>query len=121
MDFIALALSLSATVYGLNENMCGSIEPMSCNSDAITASGMMLTPHLPTAAIPMPQNRIMRPFFICLKNPETSKEAMILVNDKTHHRWVGKRGFDLSPEAFRQLTGKDPQSHSQIPKLVRCS
>jgi hypothetical protein len=68
----------------------------------------------------MPENRIMRPFTICIKNPVTDKKAKVLINDKTHHRWIGKRGFDLSPEAYRQLTGKKAEEWSQIPKLIKC-
>ena len=119
--YIELAISLHATVYGFNEIKCGPAHaPQSCSFDAITASGHEFDPEIPSAAIPLPHNKIMRPFIICVKNPDTGKKIRLLVNDKTNARWIGKRGFDLSPEAFRQLTGRLPEKWSQIPRLVKC-
>lgn len=121
IHYIELALSFHATVYGFSEMKCGSTQsPQPCDESATTASGHPFDPNIPSAAIPMPQNRIMRPFYVCLQNPKTGKKIRLLVNDKTNAKWIGKRGFDLSPAAFRQLTGKDAKAHSQIPKLVRC-
>jgi len=116
--FLELALQFSATIYGLHEKNCGDIgKPIPCAKGAVTASGQHFDPDLVTAAIPAPTNRIMRPFYVCILSRE-GKPVHILVNDKTHPRWIGKRGLDLTPGAWKALGYEPTRSHSA--KLEGC-
>jgi hypothetical protein len=124
-SYFYLALTLQATVYGAGSNdyNCGDEgKPVACDSNATTASGEPFSPHvIPSAAIPMPTNRIMRPFTVCLYNEETNKSVYVRVNDKAHNRWIGNRGLDLSPAAYKALTGNEAKPWSRIlNQLKRC-
>lgn len=106
---IAIANSLVSTTYGHGEMSCGDYgKPRPCEYGAITASGEGFDPNKATAAIAAPRNYVLKPMFIGLK---TSKSACqkIWINDKLNSRYIGERGFDLTPESVRLLTGKaDP-------------
>lgn len=102
----------TATTYGWGEMMCGDVgKARSCSEGAITASGQVFDPELPTAAIAAPFN---------LRMPKTGVEVYmkveggectkILVNDKKNPRFIGKKPFDLTPGALRAL-GVNPTRH----------
>lgn len=105
---IALAFRFHATTYGWSETMCGDIgTPVPCSYGAVTASGIEFDPEIPMAAIPAPTEMRMRPMFVWMQIG-TGPCVPILVADKAHPRWIGNRGFDLTPAAIRALTGMEP-------------
>lgn len=127
MEFITLALSFPATVYGVvnsetgkAESMCGETVPIPCDSNATTASGQQFDPDVLAAAVPMPKNRIMRPVRICLYNPDTGKRAWAVINDKVNPRYQGVRGLDLTPKLYKALTGKPATSWSSLERIEVC-
>lgn len=107
LELLLLASGLTATTYGHGEFRCGSIgNPVQCVRGAITASGMVFDPGVPMAAIPAPTNmRFRDPMRIGLRIPH-GPCVMVWVADKSHPRWIGSRGFDLTPAAVTKLTGK---------------
>lgn len=109
--FISLALLNTATIYGYGEHKCGDPEtPRACDSRAITASGEKFNPADISAAIPMPRNRIMRTFYVRVKD-HLGQCIKLKVNDKKNARYVGKGGLDLTPAAVLRITGKLPSKH----------
>jgi hypothetical protein len=114
-----LALNLTATVYGLGEENCGDPgQVVACEDGAITASGDVFSPEVYTMAIPLPKKNIMRRQFICLLNFKNEK-VLVLINDKSNERWIGKRGFDLTPALYEKLTGKEVTDYSST-KVRSC-
>jgi hypothetical protein len=116
MEFlIATAMSLTATTYGWGEMMCGDIgSPRSCSKGAVTASGQPFRPvTVPSAAIPAPTRMPLKARYIDirLKGVPNAPCVRVILNDKANPRWIGKRGFDLSPAAVQALTGKMPTPH----------
>ena len=112
--FIATAMGLTATTYGWGEMMCGDIgKPRSCASGAVTASGQPFLPTAPSAAVPAPTKlRITATYIdVKLKNVVDAPCVRIIVNDKSNPRWIGQRGFDLSPAAVQALTQKMPMPY----------
>lgn len=106
LSFTLLALNFVSTTYGYGELMCGDIgKAQPCNSASITASGEQFDPQKLTAAVPMPSNRIMRPFNIYLMTYK-GKCVKVRVNDKKHPRFIGSGGLDLSPATVKAITGK---------------
>lgn len=112
---ILTALSLKATTYGWGEMMCGDIgKPRSCTEGAVTASGQPFRPVVvPSAAIPAPTRMPLKARFINLrlKGVPNAPCIRIILNDKANPRWIGKRGFDLSPAAVQALTNNLPTPH----------
>lgn len=104
MVWITNATFSIATTYGYGEYSCIS-QDHRCTSGAITASGEIFDPNLPTAAIYLPVNMKLRPVWVWLKYKE--KCARIRINDKK-----GKKGFDLSPMALKLLGVKPHKSWS---------
>ena len=112
LEFIAIASGLISSTYGWGESSCGDYgKPRACEQGAVTASGEPFNPHEDaTAAIAMPRNRILRASVVVLR-VEEGPCVPIRISDKMNERYVGKRGFDLSPAAVRALTGKEPSRH----------
>jgi hypothetical protein len=102
-EYIVMALMKTATIYGFGESYCGDIgKAVPCDHRAITASGEPFDPKKPTAAIPMPAKRIMRPTVIWLKTV-TGECVAIRLNDKKNARYIGNGGLDLTPAAVSVL------------------
>jgi len=112
LEFINIALQLTAQVYGMGELYCGDYnqKPQPCGYGAVMASGAIFEPHLPIAAVPMPRNRILRPTWICLQGSK-GQDVWIRLADKKHERYIGNIGFDLSPKAVELVTGKPATRH----------
>ena len=106
--FVDIALKHPATTYGWGERMCGDVgNPKPCLRGAVTASGETFRPHrVPSAAVPAPTNKRLRASWIHLKlaGVPDAPCVRIRLNDKANPRWIGQRGFDLSPAAVRELT-----------------
>jgi hypothetical protein len=73
----------------------------------LTASGDIFNPTLPTAAIALPKNQVLRPFYLYLQ-VNNGACIKVLVNDKMNERWIGKRGFDLTPTTVFLSTRRWP-------------
>lgn len=102
--FINIALGLLSTTYGYNESHCGDIgKPIPCSVGAITASGEIFDPEMPTMAVFAPTHMKMKATVIYVKLRGVGKCEYIRVNDKGNPRYIGKRGFDLTPSAIRLL------------------
>jgi hypothetical protein len=111
IEFVVLAASLPATTYGWGEHMCGDIgTPKPCIAGAITASGEVFDPEIPSAAIPFTYERRLRARWIGLRVPGGECQR-IRLNDKANPRWIGKRGFDLSPAAVALITQGQPAAY----------
>lgn len=110
LHFIELAFLVSfSTTYGYGEFYCGDIgRPRPCERGAITASGEPFDPDLPTAAVFAPTNLRIIPTVVHMRIDD-GPCAEILVTDKGNPRFIGKRGFDLTPGALRAL-GIEPHS-----------
>lgn len=103
--YLAIASGLISTVYGGGEMFCGDIgKPRPCAYGAITASGEVFDPSIPMAAIAAPSGVRFRSRMVSLKVPGGECKPVLLA-DKMNPRWVGVRGFDLTPAAVELLTG----------------
>lgn len=103
---IIIASGLLSTTYGHGEINCGDIgSPVPCEVGAVTASGVPFDPSLPQAAVAAPSDLRLRARSIKLRVDGGPCRKIQLV-DKMNPRYIGKRGFDLTPEAVRLLTGK---------------
>lgn len=108
---LVIASGLLSTTYGWGESYCGDIgKPVPCQRGAITASGVEFNPALAQAAIAAPSHVRFKPTYIMLK-VDGGKCRRVHLVDKSNPRWVGRRGFDLTPEAVRVLTGRTPTKH----------
>ncbi len=109
---LSLASGLQATTYGWSEMMCGDVgSPRICAKGAVTASGEEFDPAVASAAIAAPARLVLRPQWVWLRLADGPfKCVRIRLNDKSNPRWIGRRGFDLSPAAVRRLTGAVPSS-----------
>jgi len=104
--FIRLAFSIVATTYGWGETRCGDVgRPAKCATGATTASGVTFDTRVPQLAVAAP-DEIYIPARIIWVTAGGECVAVWLV-DKMHPRWIGTRGFDVNPEALRQLVGDD--------------
>lgn len=109
IDLLMIASGLPATTYGFGEHFCGDVgKPVPCAYGAVTASGEVFDPSLPTAAIAAPFTLLLKPTLVRLRIPGGKCRA-IRITDKMNPRWIGKRGFDLTPAAVRLLT--EGESH----------
>jgi hypothetical protein len=106
-----LASNVKSTTYGYGEMMCGEPgQPRPCEVGATTASGEPFDPAIPSAAIAIPHNMVMVAMDMYVKIPGGTCHK-IRLNDKMNERWIGYRGFDLSPAAVKLLTGKEASSN----------
>lgn len=104
---VGIASGLLATTYGYSEMMCGPVgAPRACELGAYTSSGEPFVPSLPTVAVAAPRGTYVRaqPIRLKLVGPFPCKR--LILNDKMNPRWIGRRGFDLSPGAVRLLTSR---------------
>lgn len=110
MDYIIIASGLLSTTYGYGERFCGDIgKPVACDSRATTSSGIPLTNSLPIIAVAAPSRVTFKAHWVRMK-ADNKKCAWLLLADKMNPRYVGNRGFDLTPEALRRLSIK-PHKH----------
>jgi len=117
--YIMIASGLHSTTYGHGELMCGDIgKPRSCSKGAVTASGEVFDPNLPTMAVFAPTRLRMHPVVVPV-NIGGGICRFIRANDKGSPRFIRKRGFDLTPSAVRLLGGKDSKHWSG--KVIVCS
>lgn len=106
LDLLLVALSMPATTYGYGEKMCGMIgKPIACVSGLPTSTGEKFNTKFITGALPVPKGFRFKSFIIYVKTYR-NECIPIRINDKSNHRWVGKRGIDLSPAAVLAITGK---------------
>jgi rare lipoprotein A (peptidoglycan hydrolase) len=119
--FVQLALSIGiSTTYGYGEMYCcdpGKACP--CTTGQYTASGEMFDTEKATAAIPLPVNMRIVPTVVHLQI-ENGPCVPIKLNDKMNSRFIGKRGFDLSPRAIELLTGK-PRTPKWVGRVYPCN
>lgn len=109
--FVLLASNLLATTYGHGELMCGDIgNPAKCEKGAVTASGVEFDPEIPMAAVAAPTRAKVKPIWIWLQY-NSRPCVRILLADKMNPRYIGRRGFDLTPAAVKLLTGQEPTTH----------
>jgi hypothetical protein len=109
--YLVLALEIGvSTVYGFGERYCcdpGKACP--CTTGAVTASGQIFDTEKATAAIPYPAKLRIKPQAVFLRVGD-GPCVEIIINDKLNARFIGRRGFDLSPRAQELLIGKrDPR------------
>jgi len=119
VEYIALALVMTASTYGYSEQNCGdSGSPVDCSKGATTSSGEAFHPDtIPTAAVPAPVKQRTRPMFVKIKAMNGSC-VTIRVNDKSNERFIGKRGLDLTPAALSALGIKPDRNWSGV--LTEC-
>lgn len=104
-SMLLLASGLPATVYGYGEQYCGDAHQYRrCEKGAVTASGVGFDPSLPQVAVAAPSDLLVRPTWIGLRVLGGPCVKVHLV-DKMSPKWVGRRGFDLTPAAVDALTG----------------
>lgn len=112
--------SLSFHEFMTAHAIMGKLKPAQrCSRGAITASGEPFQPFdEPSAAIALPTNVIMRPSWVYLRIADGECHR-VRVNDKMNPRFIGKRGFDLSPAAQSLLTGQ-PASRNWSARVFIC-
>ena len=110
--YVSVADGLRSTVYGTSGEMfCGDIgKPVPCASGATTASGLPFEPKLPSMAVAAPTRLRLAAVYIWVR-VESGPCHRVLLSDKMNPRYIGVRGFDLSPAAVRLLTGKPATKH----------
>lgn len=109
--YILFATLSTSTTYGWGEMYCGNPgNPKPCVKGAITASGEELDPSRAMAAIAIPTRCTIKARWIWLR---VGKRPCVKVRlaDKMNSRWIGQRGFDLTPAAVYLLTGKPASRH----------
>lgn len=118
--FIEIAFSAAiSTSYGYSEWNCGDVHaPRRCEHGAITASGEVFNPDLPTAAVFAPAKLRLKTPAIVLMQIDDGPCAYIRINDKGHERFIGKRGFDLTPASLELLTGT--RNPKWVGKISKC-
>jgi hypothetical protein len=107
-ELLIVANGMLATTYGHGEWNCGDVgNPKPCAHGAVTASGETFDPGKPSAAIAAPADFVLDGRYIFIRTA-ISKCVKVRLNDKMNERYIGERGFDLTPEAVRLLTNADP-------------
>lgn len=106
--YIQLANGLLATTYGWGEMYCGDVgRPVACAEGAVTASGEILRPLTQaTVAVAAPSWVAVPPggVWVRLRLPGHPC-SLVKVTDKMNERWIGVRGWDLTPAAIVKLGG----------------
>ncbi len=110
-QLLIVASLLTSTTYGYGELMCGDVgKPRTCDKNAVTASGVPFNPDVAMVAIAAPVNLRLTAQYIGLRVPGGVCRKVLLA-DKMNERWIGVRGFDLTPAAVRLLTGQPATRH----------
>lgn len=110
-QLLLLASMLTSTTYGHGELMCGDIgKAVPCVKGAVTASGLPFDPTVPMVAIAAPTAMVLKARTIGLRVPGGKCRGVKLA-DKMNPRYVGVRGFDLTPAAVALLTGAPATKH----------
>ena len=110
VEYVMVALTLTATSYGHGEESCGDVgSPVACAAGALTSSGETFDPEEPTAAVPAPAKQRTRPMYVSVKAVNGAC-VNIRINNKANPKYVGRRGLDLTPGALR-LLGIEPTKH----------
>lgn len=108
---LLIASSVVSTTYGHGELMCGdSGRPVPCDIGAITASGVPFRPDVAMVALAAPEGMVLTARYIGLK-VAGKKCKRVLLADKMNERYIGIRGFDLTPAAVELLTEKPATKH----------
>lgn len=106
---LSTASGLLATTYGFGEYTCNDVKnPQPCAYGAVTSSGEVFDPQKASAAIAAPFSMRLKPTWIRLKLVGPYPCRTVRLNDKMNKRWIGTRGFDLSPAAVKLLTSRKP-------------
>lgn len=108
--FLWLVSGLPATTYGYHEPNCGDIgKAKECKHGAITSSGVKFEPHKAQVAVAIPNKWRIRPKYIYIRT-KTSPCVEVHLVDRMNERYVGKRGFDVTPAVLVKL-GIKPTKH----------
>lgn len=119
-ELLLVASGLTSTTYGFGEGFCGDVgKPRRCEYGAITASGEIFDPSLPSAAIAAPFTFRLTARTVYLKVPGGQCHP-IRLTDKMNPRYMGQRGFDLSPAAVALLTNTEEPSRTWSGKVEVC-
>lgn len=104
---LVTASGLPASTYGFGELACGDVgKPRMCVAGAITASGEVFDPGIPSAALAAPARLVLRGQWVWLRLADGPFRCVrVRLNDKMNPRWIGRRGFDLTPAAVHKLGG----------------
>jgi hypothetical protein len=126
MMYIRLASGLLATTYGYGELMCGSAaQPMPCTYGAVSSNGAKFDPLEITGAVAAPAEIRIPPtgirvhLRIILQDGQTGPCRRVLITDKMHPRWIGTRGWDLTPGTVAYLGGVPTPQWSAKVELCR--
>lgn len=82
---------------------------MPCLMGAPTASGLPLDHNLPIFAVAAPTNMPVKATWVKMRLDQGPCRWLILA-DKMNPRYIGERGYDLTPAALRTL-GVTPTKH----------
>lgn len=117
--YLYLALSVgNAYGYGWGEKMCGDIgHPRACSKGAVTASGEIFDPEIPSIAVSAPSKVRGRAYniYIKVKNGPCIK---VRANDKKNFRYLRTVPIDISPRAIQLMTGSRSRNFSD--KIYLC-
>lgn len=104
---LTTASGLPSSTYGYSEMMCGDVgRPRSCAVGATTASGETFDPSIPSAAVAAPASLVLKARYIWIRLADGPFRCVrVRLNDKMNPRWIGVRGFDLTPAAVEKLGG----------------
>lgn len=117
---LMVASGLISTTYGYGELNCGDINaPRKCEKGATTASGLTFDPDIAFVAIAAPTEFALKPSIVYLKTKHGRCHPIVII-DKMNPRYIGVRGFDVSPAGVKLLTGK-PATSTWQEKLYICS
>lgn len=118
---VAIASGLRATTYGFGELSCGANPPRPCVRGEVTASGEEFRPHaVASAAVASPRGMRLPATDVWLRLADGPYPCVrIRLNDKSHPRWMGSRGFDLSPAAVSRLTSR-PARRDWSARILVC-
>jgi hypothetical protein len=106
IKYLLLASFLRSTTYGYGELKCGDVgKARTCDKGAVTASGVEFNPDVASVAVSAPFKLRLKSQWIRLRVAGGKCHKLKLL-DKMHPRYIGERGFDLTPAAVRLLTGK---------------
>ena len=108
-----------ADVYGTGEVYCGNIGyPKPCSKGAVTASGAVFDPNVPSIALSLPRSFKVRPTLIWLKTKQ-SPCTPIWLTDKKNWKHSAGRPWDVSPAASNLLKFKGTRGYLYLCKEMK--